>query len=75
MVTQPTLGLIGEAGPEAIIPLSKLGGLGGGINVSIGGITVQGGGMGPDEVAAAVAAKLRHNGSFRQAVRQGQRGL
>lgn len=32
IVTSPTLGLVGEAGPEAIIPLSKMG--------SMGGITV-----------------------------------
>lgn len=30
IVTKPTLGLVGEAGPEAIIPLSKAGALGGG---------------------------------------------
>lgn len=29
IVTGPTLGLVGEAGPEAIIPLSQLGGAGG----------------------------------------------
>jgi len=30
IVTSPTLGIAGEAGPEAIIPLSKLGSMGGG---------------------------------------------
>lgn len=37
IVTGPTLGLVGEAGPEAIIPLSKMGsmGLGGGHNIHI----------------------------------------
>lgn len=35
IVTRPTIGLVGEAGTEAIIPLSKMGSLGGG-----GGITV-----------------------------------
>lgn len=30
IVTRPTLGVAGEAGPEAIIPLNKLGALGGG---------------------------------------------
>lgn len=29
IVTKPTLGLVGEAGPEAIIPLDKLGNMGG----------------------------------------------
>jgi type III secretory pathway component EscR len=36
IVTGPTVGLIGEAGPEAIIPLSKAGGLGG-VTVNIYG--------------------------------------
>jgi phage-related minor tail protein len=30
IVTRPAVGLVGEAGPEAIIPLSQLGSLGGG---------------------------------------------
>jgi hypothetical protein len=29
LFTRPTLGIIGEAGPEAVMPLSKLGGIGG----------------------------------------------
>jgi len=29
IVTKPTLGMVGEAGPEAIIPLSKMGDMGG----------------------------------------------
>jgi len=29
VVTQPTLGIVGEAGPEAVIPLSKMGAMGG----------------------------------------------
>jgi len=38
-VTGPTLGLVGEAGPEAVIPLDRLGRLGGGptINVTVNG--------------------------------------
>ena len=39
IVTGPTLGLVGEAGPEAIIPLDRLnqfGGFGGGdINITV----------------------------------------
>ena len=35
IVTGPTLALIGEAGPEAVIPLSKMGGMGGGMNISV----------------------------------------
>ena len=35
VVRKPTLGLVGEAGPEAVIPLDRLGSLGGGMNVSV----------------------------------------
>ena len=35
LVTQPTIAMIGEAGPEAIIPLSKMNGASGGLNVTI----------------------------------------
>lgn len=38
IVTRPTLAMIGEGGePEAVIPLSKLGALGGGITINING--------------------------------------
>lgn len=38
IVTGPTLGLVGEAGPEAIIPLSQLGSIGGrGITINLQG--------------------------------------
>ena len=35
IVTSPTLALIGERGPEAVVPLSRGGGYGGGTNVTI----------------------------------------
>jgi hypothetical protein len=35
IVSSPTLALIGERGPEAVIPLSQMGNMGGGINVTI----------------------------------------
>ena len=35
IVTGPTLGLVGEAGPEAVIPLDRLGRLGGGPTISV----------------------------------------
>jgi len=35
IVTSPTLAMIGEAGAEAVIPLSKMGSMGGGINVVV----------------------------------------
>jgi len=38
IVNRPTLALIGEAGPEAVVPLSKMGGVGGGdININVNG--------------------------------------
>ena len=40
IVTRPTLAMVGEKGPEAIIPLSKMGGMSGGITVNVtGGIS------------------------------------
>lgn len=35
IVKSPTLALIGEAGPEAVVPLSKMGGMGGGVNITV----------------------------------------
>ena len=35
IVTRPTLGIIGEAGPEAVIPLDQVGSFGGGMTVNI----------------------------------------
>ena len=37
IVTQPQLAMVGEAGPEAIIPLSQMGNMGGGVNLNIYG--------------------------------------
>ena len=37
IVTGPTLAMIGENGPEAVVPLSKMGGMGGGITVNVNG--------------------------------------
>jgi hypothetical protein len=51
VVRKPTLGMVGEAGPEAVIPLDQLGRLGGNINVSVSQtnhITVTG--MGDEQV-------------------------
>jgi hypothetical protein len=35
IVTSPTLSMIGEAGPEAVIPLSQMGSMGGGSNITV----------------------------------------
>jgi hypothetical protein len=37
IVTGPTLAMVGEKGPEAIIPLSQMGGMGGGVTVNVTG--------------------------------------
>ena len=37
IVTSPTLAMIGEAGPEAVIPLNKAGGMGNTFNITVNG--------------------------------------
>jgi hypothetical protein len=54
IVNSPTFAMIGEAGPEAVIPLSKLGNMGGGVNITING------GLGTSsDIAQAVYDNLR----------------
>jgi len=53
IVTRPTVGIVGEAGPEAIIPLDRLGSIGGGgstINLTITGNTF----MSDEDVAVKI---------------------
>jgi hypothetical protein len=57
IVNAPTLALIGEAGPEAVIPLDRMGGMGGN-NVTI---NVQGGD--PNAVVDALRRYMQVNGS------------
>jgi len=57
IVMSPTLALIGEAGPEAVIPLDRMGN-GGGTNVTI---NVNGGD--PNAVVQALRNYMRQNGS------------
>ncbi len=59
IVTQPTLGLIGEAGPEAVIPLDRLGSTGAGHSTI--NITVQD--ADPTAVVNAIEKYVRENGS------------
>jgi hypothetical protein len=58
IVTGPTLAMIGEAGPEAVIPLSKMGGMGGmggGITVNVnGGISTS------QEISQAIVRALQN---------------
>jgi len=60
IVRSATLAVIGEAGPEAVVPLSRAGefGMGGGSNVTI---NVNGGD--PQAVVAALRTYMRQNGS------------
>jgi hypothetical protein len=59
IVNQPTLAMIGEAGPEAVIPLSRMGQMGGTNNVTI---NVSGGD--PNAVVQALRDYMRQNGSI-----------
>ncbi len=60
IVTKPTLAVIGEAGPEAVIPLSRgstgLPGVGGDVTVNIENLQ----GVDPDQMADALQQKLRN---------------
>jgi hypothetical protein len=57
IVTGPTLAMIGERGPEAVIPLSKAGGSIGG-----GGVTIHVNGGDPQAVVDALRRFYRQNG-------------
>jgi hypothetical protein len=63
IVTRPTLGLVGESGAEAIIPLNSLGGLGTTINIEVNaGLGTDGGAVG-DAIVDALKRYQRRNGS------------
>jgi len=63
MVTGPTLAMIGEAGPEVVIPLDKMGGMGGQTFVTIN-VT----GADPQAVVEALRRYTRSNGPLGQVV-------
>lgn len=56
IVTSPTLALIGEAGPEAVVPLSRMGSMGGGVTINVHGGD-------PNAVVDALRTYMRQNGS------------
>jgi pimeloyl-ACP methyl ester carboxylesterase len=58
IVTAPTLAVVGEAGPEAVIPLDRLGQMGMG-----GGVTINVHGGDPESVVDALRRYMRTNGS------------
>ena len=65
IVTSPTLGMVGEAGPEAIIPLSKGGGIGSTtINLTVNaGMGTDGGAVG-EQIVSALRQYQRRNGAL-----------
>lgn len=58
MVTKPTVALIGEAGPEAVVPLSRMGGMGGGVTIVVQGNVLDGRQL-ADMVQSALLRKQR----------------
>lgn len=62
IVTGPTLGLVGEAGPEAIIPLDRAGGIG----TTVVNVTVTS--ADPQAVVEAIRRYTRANGPLSQVV-------
>jgi hypothetical protein len=56
IVTSPTLALIGESGPEAVVPLGKGGGMGNSITINVNGGD-------PNAVVSALRSYMRTNGS------------
>jgi hypothetical protein len=56
IVTSPQLSLIGEAGPEAVIPLDKMGGMGNNVTINVNGGD-------PQSVVNALRTYMRQNGS------------
>jgi hypothetical protein len=57
IVTRPIMGLIGEAGPEAVIPLDKMGGMGNNVTINVNGGD-------PQAVVAALRKYMATNGSI-----------
>jgi hypothetical protein len=68
IVTSPTLGLVGEAGAEAVIPLSKLGNMGNNINITVNaGMGVDGAEVGNQIIDAIKKAERRSGKVFASA--------
>jgi len=58
IVNKATLAVIGESGPEAVIPLDRMGSMGGG-----GSVTINVNGGDPNAVVDALRSYMRMNGS------------
>ena len=64
VVTSPTLGIVGEAGPEAVIPLDRAGAMGTTINVTVNaGMGANGADIGK-QVVDALRQYERYNGAI-----------
>ena len=64
IVTSPTLALIGEAGPEAVVPLSRAGGIGATYNITVhAGMGTDGHQVG-NQIVSALKQWERANGSL-----------
>jgi TP901 family phage tail tape measure protein len=62
IVTRPVIGMVGEAGPEAIIPLNKAGSLGGTYNITVNaGMGANGSQIG-EEIVRAIKKYERQSG-------------
>jgi len=68
IVTKPTLSLIGEAGPEAVVPLSKMGRAGAVYNVYVTASNRLGGAQAGEEVVNALKTYNTTNGDFNRAL-------
>lgn len=65
IVTGPTLALIGEAGPEAVIPLDRMGSMGGGMNITVNaGIAATPDQIGQQIIEAILKAQRRSGQVF-----------
>jgi hypothetical protein len=65
IVNQPTLAMIGEAGPEAVIPLSRMGQMGGGMTITVNaGLISTPDQIGQDIIAAIQKAQRRSGQVF-----------
>ena len=56
IVTSPTLALIGERGPEAVVPLNRAGGMGANVTINVNGGD-------PNAIVSALRTYMRQNGS------------
>jgi hypothetical protein len=62
LVMSPTLALVGEAGPEAVVPLDRMGGMGNNIVINVNGGD-------PNQVVEALKKYVRSNGTLPSAIK------